>query len=120
MIAKSFRFSASHQLDLLPEDHPCRRLHGHNYTVEIQLAASGLDASGFVADFGDLGPARDHLQDAYDHRHLNDVLDQQPSCEWLARTIYEWCAANLSVAHLMHAVRVSETESTWAEYRGTP
>ena len=38
-IAKQFTFSASHQLDHLPEDHQCARLHGHNYVVEIVLSA---------------------------------------------------------------------------------
>ncbi|WP_433496784.1 6-pyruvoyl trahydropterin synthase family protein [Sphaerimonospora sp. CA-214678] len=118
LIAKKFHFSASHRLELLPEQHPCRRLHGHNYTVEVRLAATELNAYGFVADFGELSRVRDFLQQSYDHRHLNDVIDGQPTCERLAYTIYEWCAANLPVAHLLHAVRVSETDSTWAEYRG--
>lgn len=30
-IAKGFHFSASHQLYRLPEEHPCARMHGHNY-----------------------------------------------------------------------------------------
>ncbi|MDF5759030.1 6-carboxytetrahydropterin synthase [Spongiactinospora sp. TRM90649] len=119
VIAKRFDFSASHRLDLLPEGHPCRRDHGHNYVVEIHLAAARLDHHGFVTDFGELAAVRNHLMDTYDHRCLNDVLDQ-PTCERLAKQIYEWCAGHLPVARLLHAVRVSETPSTWAEYRGEP
>ncbi|WP_084965852.1 6-carboxytetrahydropterin synthase QueD [Thermoactinospora rubra] len=117
VIAKRFQFSASHRLESLPEGHPCRRLHGHNYTVEVQLAAAELDSHGFVVDFAELCPVRDFLRDIYDHRHLNDVLDGPPTSERLAQTIYAWCEANLPVAHLLHAVRVSETDATWAEYR---
>ncbi|PZG44541.1 6-carboxytetrahydropterin synthase QueD [Spongiactinospora gelatinilytica] len=119
VIAKRFAFSASHRLDLLPEGHPCRRDHGHNYVVEIRLTAQELDPYGFVADFSELTPVRDHLADTYDHRCLNDVLEQ-PTCERLARRLYRWCSDNLPVAHLLRAVRVSETPSTWAEYREEP
>ena len=32
-IRKQFTFSAAHQLDHLPKDHPCSRIHGHNNIV---------------------------------------------------------------------------------------
>jgi 6-pyruvoyltetrahydropterin/6-carboxytetrahydropterin synthase len=38
-IAKRFAFSASHVIGGLPTDHPCARLHGHNYEVEVLAAA---------------------------------------------------------------------------------
>ncbi|HUM68046.1 MAG TPA: 6-carboxytetrahydropterin synthase, partial [Chloroflexota bacterium] len=36
-ISKQFHFSASHQLNGLPLEHQCARLHGHNYEVELIL-----------------------------------------------------------------------------------
>lgn len=92
----------------------------HNYTVEVQLTSSVLDQRGFVADFGELDPVKGFLADTWDHAHLNDSMPQ-PSCENLARVLYDWCAANLTnvVAGLLHGVRVAETPSTWAEYRPT-
>jgi 6-pyruvoyltetrahydropterin/6-carboxytetrahydropterin synthase len=36
-ISKEFNFSASHQLLGLIKDHPCGRIHGHNYTLKIFL-----------------------------------------------------------------------------------
>ena len=36
-IAKTFYFSASHVIGGLPPEHPCSRLHGHNYEVEVIL-----------------------------------------------------------------------------------
>ena len=44
-ITKEFHFSASHQLKDLPDDHPCARMHGHNYVVVIELAGEGLGAT---------------------------------------------------------------------------
>jgi 6-pyruvoyltetrahydropterin/6-carboxytetrahydropterin synthase len=36
-IGKRFSFSASHFIGGLPAEHPCARLHGHNYEVEVSL-----------------------------------------------------------------------------------
>ena len=50
-IMKEFHFSASHQLDHLPAEHQCARLHGHNYIVVVELAGERLNADGFVPAF---------------------------------------------------------------------
>lgn len=113
-ITKQFSFSASHVLDHLPDGHPCSRLHGHNYVVELVIGGLELDESGFVRDYRDLAPFKAFVDEKLDHRHLNDVVDGPTSAENLARFLYEF-ARNLwpEVA----AVRVSETPKTWAEYR---
>lgn len=116
-ISKEFRFSASHRLDGLPEEHPCGRLHGHNYVVELELSApsDGLDSTGFVRDYGDLGAFSTWLDSAVDHRHLNEVVDGlNPSAENLSRWLYDrWSTRYPELT----SVRVSETPKTWAEYR---
>ena len=118
-ITKTFTFSASHQLYGLAPDHRCGRIHGHNYTAEILLAASELDSRGFVVEFGELAPIRRYIDSVLDHRHLNDVLPSQPSSENLARHLYDWCATNLDkpIVARLRAVRVSETASTSATYQ---
>lgn len=118
-IAKRFHLAASHALHGLPDTHPCSRLHGHNYQVELVLDAERLDAMGFVVDYRQLAPFADYLNDHLDHRHLNDVLSVQPSAELIAQALYDWCRARMpeSVSSRMRAVRVSETPNTWAEYR---
>ncbi|MFJ6701068.1 6-pyruvoyl trahydropterin synthase family protein [Streptomyces sp. NPDC091272] len=116
-ISKEFHFSASHRLEDLVEGHPCGRLHGHNYTVEMELAAldDALDKTGFVRDYGDLSPFSSWLDAEVDHRHLNDLLtDRNPSAENLARWIYETWSDRYPE---LSAVRLSETPKTWAEYR---
>jgi 6-pyruvoyltetrahydropterin/6-carboxytetrahydropterin synthase len=118
-VSKRFEFSASHLLAGLGDDHPCSRLHGHNYRVEVVAEASDLDDRGFVVDYHDFGPVAEMLRTTLDHRHLNDVVPGQPSAECLAWWIYEWCKSHLpgEVAGRLVAVRVSETPRTWAEYR---
>ncbi|MGP4112303.1 6-carboxytetrahydropterin synthase QueD [Streptomyces sp. 4N509B] len=117
-IGKRFRFEAAHQLSGLPEDHKCRRLHGHSYAVEFVLAGDRLSTPGFVTDFGDLDVVRRYLADHLDHRVLNDVLPVEPTSENLARFLAEWFAEHVEphVGGRLERVRVSETESTWAEY----
>ncbi|ABD11131.1 6-pyruvoyl tetrahydropterin synthase and hypothetical protein [Frankia casuarinae] len=116
-IRKEFGFSASHVLDHLPADHPCSRMHGHNYTVVLELKAqeSGLNEAGFVRDYRDLGEFKAWTDDTLDHRHLNDVIiDLNPSAEQLARWIFTTWREKLPE---LVAVSVSETPKTWAEFR---
>lgn len=113
-ISKEFHFSASHQLSHLPEDHQCGRLHGHNYIVVVELSAAELNEDGFVRDYGELKPLKTYIDDHFDHRHLNDVMDVASTAENMARHFYEWCKARWPETS---GVRISETPKTWAEYR---
>ncbi|CAH0533619.1 6-carboxy-5,6,7,8-tetrahydropterin synthase [Vibrio stylophorae] len=114
-IRKSFAFSASHQLFGLADDHPCTRLHGHNYEVIVELASDTLNSTGFVRDYRELSDFKAYIDDNLDHRHLNDVLGQDnTTAERLAKHLYDWAHARWPE---VSAVSVSETPKTWAEYR---
>lgn len=115
-ITKDFAFSASHVLGGLPEGHQCGRLHGHNYSVELELTSPELDAPGFVVDYGDLAVFKAVIDGRLDHRHLNDVLDVNPTAEHLACWLYGE-ALRVLPAGTVAAVRVMETPKTGAEYR---
>ena len=78
-ITKEYSFSASHQLKDLPETHQCARLHEHNYVVRVELASATLNSHGFVRDYQELAPLKAYIDDALDHRHLNDVLGDASS-----------------------------------------
>ena len=114
-IRKSFQFCASHQLRNLPDDHPCTRLHGHNYEVIVELASATLNQSGFVRDYRELSDLKSYIDDQLDHRHLNDVLGiDNTTAERIAKHLFELCYARWPE---VAAVSVSETPKTWAEYR---
>jgi 6-pyruvoyltetrahydropterin/6-carboxytetrahydropterin synthase len=115
-IAKDFEFAASHRLEGLPADHPCSRLHGHNYVVRVTITGEVVEP-GFVIDYRRLSAVKDILDRQFDHRHLNDVLPGvNPTAENLAAHFLEWAAHALvqydNVQHI--AVSVSETPKTWA------
>ena len=114
-IAKRFGFSASHVIGGLPDEHPCARLHGHNYEVEVVLQSTTLDSAGFVCDFNELASLKDFIDQTIDHRHLNEVLGHdRTTTEVLSKWLYDWC--KLRWPEVL-AVRVSETPGTWTEYR---
>ena len=67
-------FSTSHTIGGLPSHHPCSRLHGHNYEVEVILEANTLDDTGFVREYRELSALKELLELTVDGKHLNDVL----------------------------------------------
>jgi 6-pyruvoyltetrahydropterin/6-carboxytetrahydropterin synthase len=119
IIGRQFTFAAAHHLEQLPPGHKCSRIHGHTYTVEVQLTAEDLDSADMVCDFNDLHLVRNYIDSTLDHRDLNQLLTIQPSCERIAEHVYQWCRDNLPAGQLVTAVRVSESPRTWAEYRPT-
>lgn len=114
-ISKEFTFSSSHQLYGLPADHPCSRLHGHNYTVRLELHGT-TDRVGFVMDYRALEPFKTFLDDTMDHRHLNDVLSFNPTAENMAKHLADYASATLRLPDSVTLVKVSisETPKTWA------
>ena len=113
-ISKEFAFEASHQLAGLPPDHKCSRLHGHSYRAVFVLEAPALNEVGFVRDYADLDAVREYIKGALDHRHLNDVLEGNPTAERLAEHLYGRFVHQFPE---LVEVGVSETDNTWAVYR---
>lgn len=113
-ITKQFKFEAAHRLENLPKDHKCSRDHGHSFRVEIVVEAGKLDKRGFVADYAEFDFLKRYINDYLDHRDLNQVFNFQTSAENLARHIFDWCKVRLPQ---VCCIRVSETQSTWAEFR---
>jgi len=119
-ITKTFEFSAAHQLDGLPPEHQCARLHGHNYRVTVAFTAAGLTAEGWVRDYGDLSPINLWLNETMDHRNLNDLpmfKGKQTTAEVMAMLIYRHVATRYTSVTW---VEVSETPKTTARYSWSP
>jgi 6-pyruvoyltetrahydropterin/6-carboxytetrahydropterin synthase len=113
-ISKQFSFSAAHSLYGLPDDHPCSRLHGHNYVVTIHLCSERLNPQGFVRDYNELKIVKQFIDNKLDHRNLNDILAPlNSSAENIAKYIYDEFINQLPE---LYAVEVSETPKTSAIY----
>ncbi|MDN5871452.1 MAG: 6-carboxytetrahydropterin synthase QueD [Nitrococcus sp.] len=111
-------FSASHIL----HGHPgkCSRLHGHNWSVEVEVEARELDQLGMAIDFAELKAATRQVVEAMDHRHLNDLPEFagiNPTAEHVAGAIYRALRGRLSGHHArLNAVTVWETAYARVRY----
>lgn len=74
-VERRYHFESAHWLPMVPEDHRCRRMHGHNYQVLVQAYRDGADVDerGFVLDFFELDTAVQPIIGMIDHRCLNDI-----------------------------------------------
>lgn len=119
-ISKEFHFSASHQLEGLPKEHQCARLHGHNYILKVELASQWLREPGFVLDYGELTFVKDAV-DRLDHRHLNDIFDFNPTSENIVQFYWQQFRTllnDMGMSSVTIAVGLSETPKTDCWYRG--
>jgi len=114
-ITKSFTFDAAHWLPHVPEEHKCRRLHGHTYTVVLGLEGELDPRLGWVQDYHEVSAAFRPLLRELDHRCLNELEGlENPTAEILAA----WIHARLRDAlPLLTDVTVRETPTSEAVYR---
>lgn len=118
-ISKEFHFSASHRLEGLAPEHPCSRLHGHNYIYKVTIKSPHLNEVGFVLDYKALEPIKRWVDDTLDHKHLNDVLDFNPTAELQAQKLAEYARqilGDLLPEGALIEAAVSETPKTWSTY----
>ena len=70
----------------------CKNLHGHNWKVQVTIAADTVDGAGMVADFGVLKQKLRDVLASCDHTCLNDLSffkTHNPTTENIARYVYE-------------------------------
>ena len=110
----TFTFEAAHRLAWHPGK--CRNLHGHSYRLDVSVEGP-LDANGVVLDFDTLQDVvRTAVIDVWDHRDLNEVLDN-PTAELLAHRAWELLSdAGLVLA----ALRLWETADSWVDLAPIP
>jgi 6-pyruvoyltetrahydropterin/6-carboxytetrahydropterin synthase len=108
-VSRTFHFEAAHQLPW--HEGKCRYLHGHSYRLQVTVAGP-VGPNGIVIDFADLRAVVEReVIDRFDHRYLNDLMDN-PTAELIAEQIYQRLgAAGLDVA----LVRLWETEDSMVE-----
>ncbi|GLC23612.1 6-carboxytetrahydropterin synthase QueD [Roseisolibacter agri] len=115
-IWREFTFEAAHRLPHVPDGHKCARLHGHSFRVELHVRGPLDPTLGWVMDFADLKAAWKPLDDALDHRYLNEIPGlENPTSEVLAR----WLWARLApVVPGLSEIVVRETCTSGCRYRG--
>jgi len=128
-------FSAAHRLRGYKGK--CEALHGHNWKVEVVIAASKLDSLGMVIDFSELKKITNQVLKELDHQNLNDLdyfsakggslscrqagasgrRDHNPSSEEIAKYIFDRLKSPVSKKKAkLSEVRIWETETSCAIY----
>lgn len=118
-VTKRMEISASHSLKL-PYDSPCKRTHGHNWIITVEVSAEELDEGGMVIDFSTIKEVVQRL----DHRDLNKtLLGINPTAENIAKWICDEVQKALdthrdedSNESRVSKVTVQETENNIASY----
>lgn len=111
-------FASAHSLRDYPGD--CKRLHGHNWKVEVEASSAQLDELGMVIDFKVIKQLAKKVTDELDHRFLNEIppFDTiNPTAENLAAWIFRGIASELQAPHVrLDAVTLWETERACVRY----
>lgn len=111
-----FHLECSRRLPRLPAEHPCSRLHGHSFRIEVHVSGPLDPQQGWVLDFADVQAAWQPIHAALDHRCLNDIegLDN-PTSEILA--VWLWNRLLPALPGLSKVV-VMETHASGCIYTG--
>jgi len=111
-------FAAAHNLINYQGD--CENLHGHNWRVEVVVAAKELDKAGLGIDFKVLKKQTNLLLDELDHKYLNDLTpfkNDSPSSENISRYLFERLTKTLNTENIIvERVNVWESENACASY----
>ena len=112
----TFHFDAAHRLPQLPEDHKCRRLHGHTFRVEIHVSDTLDPDKQWVIDFAEIKQICSPVIEQLDHTYLNDIQGlENPTSEMIAQWIWEKIQPKLPI---LTKVIVQESPESGALYKG--
>lgn len=111
-------FASAHTLRDYPGD--CRRMHGHNWKLEVEVTANRLDDTGMGVDFRVIKNAARDLAKTLDHYYLNDIppFDKiNPTAENIAAYFYGGLSQTLNKPDLrVSAVTLWETDRACVRY----
>ena len=113
-------FEAAHRI--VGYEGKCRRLHGHNWTVEAVVRGRELDRLGMLIDFKILKAALNAVLDEFDHQYLNELPAFEtlnPTAENLARLIFDRMSASSvfdNSSARMSAIKIFETPRSCVTY----
>ncbi|MDR2027322.1 MAG: 6-carboxytetrahydropterin synthase [Prevotellaceae bacterium] len=136
-LTKRFDFEAAHSL--AGYDGACRYIHGHSYILHVTVTGTPSTditdpKTGMVMDFGILKQIiKENIIDRFDHcvmlrkgsplsceikneYHRVELFDFQPTCENILLYFVEILKNRLPVTVSLHSLKLSETNSSFAEW----
>jgi len=111
-------FAAAHQLRGYKGK--CENMHGHNWRVQVSVAAERLNDIDIAIDFHDLKKIAAEVVAPLDHTYLNDIFpftEKNPSSENIAKWIFDTLKKKINTDSIrVGAVTVWESENASASY----
>ncbi|MBI4843664.1 MAG: 6-carboxytetrahydropterin synthase QueD [Nitrospirae bacterium] len=112
------QFAAAHQLRGYKGK--CEAMHGHNWRVQVTVAAQYLNEIGLAIDFNDLKNVTNEVIMPLDHALLNELFpftEINPSSENIAKWIFDSLRKKLDNRNIScTSVTVWESETASATY----
>ena len=109
-VYKTFAIESARSLPKLPDEHPCRKVHGHSFKITVTVEGEIDQATGFVMDFADIDSAFRPIYERIDHKYLNEINGlENPSSENLCHWIWKQLDLSLNgLKQIEAALKMSE------------
>ena len=112
-------FSSAHTL--VGHSGPCKKMHGHNWKVEVEITGDKLDKIGMVVDFKEIRKATNLIVDELDHEFLNNLepfSEDNPTAENIARYIFTKLSEEFSNKNVkVNSIKLWETDKSAVSYK---
>ena len=112
-------FSSAHTL--VGHSGPCKKMHGHNWKVEVEITGEKLDKIGMVVDFKEIRKATNLVVDELDHEFLNNLepfSEDNPTAENIARYILTKLSEEFSNKNVkVNSIKLWETDKSAVSYK---
>ncbi|MEM9444196.1 MAG: 6-carboxytetrahydropterin synthase [Verrucomicrobiota bacterium] len=115
-LTREFVFDAAQALEVFPEGHKCRQLHGHTFRVQISVTGEVDPQTGLLYDHAIIAKKMKPILTLVDHRYLNEVEGlENPTLEVLVH--WFWVRLEPKLPGLSEIV-IYETPTAWCSYQG--
>ncbi len=113
-LRQQFRIESARFLPFLPEQHPCRQMHGHSFMITLRLIGESVEPIGWVRDYHEIQKSVEPTLKKLDHQVLNKVPGlENPTSENLSYWLYN--EIKKTIPELVQII-VAETPSTECRY----
>lgn len=115
-IFKQFDFDSAHFLPYVPDEHKCKKIHGHTYRMTLYFEGKLDTQLGWVIDFAEIKREINPIIQSIDHKLLNDIEGlENPTCEVIA--IWLWNKIKPKIP-LLCRIDLHETLTSGVVYEG--
>lgn len=113
-IGKEFQFEAAHYLPNKEIYGKCRNLHGHTYTLIIEIEGN-IQEEGWILNFSEFGEiVKKSILTKLDHSCLNDYIEI-PTAENIILYIYESLKNGFNNKNIrISKIKLYETKNSYA------